>query len=43
MAKENKRGNREAKKPKQAPKPAPAAATTFTKGLSPDIGKTKKG
>lgn len=40
MAKEHKRSNREVKKPKQAPKPAPAA--TFTKGLSPDIGKSKK-
>lgn len=42
MAKENKRGNREAKKPKQAPKSAPAAAATVAKGLSPDIGKSKK-
>ena len=42
MAKERKRGNRETKKPKQAPKPAPAAPDTFTKGLSPDIGKSKK-
>lgn len=42
MAKERKRGNREAKKPKQAPKPAAAAPAVFAKGLSPDIGKSKK-
>jgi hypothetical protein len=42
MAKERKRGNREAKKPKQAPKPAAAPPAVFAKGLSSDIGKSKK-
>ena len=43
MAKERKRGNREVKKPKQAPKPAATAPAAFAKGLTPDIGKPKKG
>jgi hypothetical protein len=42
MAKERKRGNREAKKPKQPPKATAAPTATFAKGLSPDIGKSKK-
>ena len=43
MAKERKRGNREAKKPKQPPKPAAAApALLGGKGLSPDTRKAKK-
>jgi hypothetical protein len=42
MAKERKRGNREAKKPKHPPKPPAAAPATFAKGLSPDTGKSKK-
>ena len=43
MAKENKRGNREAKKPKQPPKPVPASTPPFGKGGAPEIGKSKKG
>jgi hypothetical protein len=43
MAKERKRGNREAKKPKQAPKPAASPVLdTFAKGVNPQIGKSKK-
>jgi hypothetical protein len=42
MAKERKRGNREVKKPKQAPKPAAAAPAAFAKAHSSDIGKSKK-
>jgi hypothetical protein len=42
MAKERKRGNREVKKPKQAPKPVATIPAGFAKGLSPDIGKSKK-
>ena len=42
MAKERKRGNREVKKPKQEPKPAATAPAVFAKGLSPEIGMSKK-
>lgn len=42
MTKERKRGNREAKKAKQAPKPATPALDAFAKGLTPNIEKPKK-
>ena len=42
MAKENKRGNRETKKPKQAPKAAAPAPAAFAKGVSNVVGKPKK-
>lgn len=41
MAKAQKRGNKEAKKPKKE-KAAAAAPTTFEKGLSPSMGGSKK-
>ena len=43
MVKEQKRGNREAKKPKKAKLPAaPAASTFITKGVSAQLGSGKK-
>lgn len=43
MSKGNKKqGNREAKKPKQPPKLAPAPATGFEKGVSPVADLTQR-
>ena len=41
MVKEQKRGNRESKKPKQDKKPA-AAPVGLAKGMSASIGQSKK-
>jgi hypothetical protein len=44
MAKEQKRGNREAKKPKQPKKEAPAAVAVMTRGsVTPTAFPKKKG
>jgi hypothetical protein len=41
MVKEKQRSNREAKKPKKNKEPAPSQAG-MTKGMSPQVGQTKK-